>query len=138
MELQVGQIYKASYRGIIIEFKVLKKNKRSYTVVDENIKATLHTKGDIFYFIEGFNGIETEIKILTEKEAEKLSLEIEIAKLKVVIERCDNNIESVKDRITATTKQLEKYNEKLKAYTQYKASAEKEKMELEEKLEIEK
>lgn len=133
MELQVGQSYKANYRGKVIELKVLKKNKKSYTVSGDYGNKTLWAKINTLYFIEykstwsgGYNE-EIEIEILTDKEAEKLNLENKIKNLKARLERYN-------DKITVATNKIKNYKEELDTYTRHKASAEKEKIELEEKL----
>lgn len=133
MELEIGQSYKASYRGKVIELKVLKKNKKSYTVSGDYGNKTLWAKGNTLYFIEftstwsgGYNE-EIEIEILTDKEAEKLNLKNKIKNLEARLERCN-------DKITVATNKIKNYQEELDAYTRHKASVEKEKMELEEKL----
>ncbi len=132
MELEKGKIYKAIFNDKVVGIEVLKKNKKSYSIkldgeketlwFDDNLELTIKT--DV-YSCRRTRTVYESVKIVSEKEAIKFSLERNLKYTK-------RKIEKFQEDIDLKQKELEKLMSSQNLFKKCAAECEKKLKELEE------
>lgn len=100
MELEKGKIYKAISNDKVVEIEVLKKNKKSYSIKLDGEKETLWVddNSELTIKTDVYSGWRTRtvyepVKIVSEKEARKFSLERNLKYNRRKIEKFQEDID---------------------------------------------